>query len=187
TTVFSLALLLAGSLWQPAQALRCDRRIVGEQDKMHEVLARCGEPTFRDRHPPLNAYGQSYFGYPEETWYYNFGPNRLIHLLAFRNGRLIEIETGGYGFVPPENPQCQPGDIQRGMSKLRLVAYCGEPVQREQYYQLVPQFLHGHVVGHSGVLQEIWVYNFGARRLLREVILEDGVVTEINAETERGY
>lgn len=183
----ALCLTLLASIWQPAQALRCDRRIVDEEDKMIEVLARCGEPSLRDRHPPVNWYGQGYFGYPEETWYYNFGPNRLLHVLQFRDNRLVRIDTDGYGFQPPSNSNCRPEHIGRGMSKLRLLAACGEPAQRSQYYQMRPQFVHGRVVGHVGVLRETWVYNFGPRRLLREVILEDGTVTEINTETTHGY
>ncbi|MDX1495948.1 MAG: DUF2845 domain-containing protein [Salinisphaeraceae bacterium] len=167
--------------------MRCDRRIVSEQDSMFEVQARCGDPALRDRHPPVNAYGQGYFGYPEETWYYNFGPNRLLHVLEFRNKRLVKIRTDGYGFVMPENTHCLPGDIHRSMSKLRLVAECGEPNQQEHYYQLVPQFRHGYIAGHVGVLREIWLFNFGPRRLLHEVILEDGYVTDVKARTEHGY
>lgn len=187
TLVSALCLILLASAWQPAEALRCDRRIVDEHDRMIEVLARCGEPTLRDRHPPVNAYGRGFFGYPEETWYYNFGPNRLLHVLQFRNNQLVRIETDGYGFLPPSNSRCLPNDISRGMSKLRLLASCGEPAQRDQYYQMRPQFSRGYVVGHVGVLREAWIYNFGSRRLLREVILEDGQVTEINTETTHGY
>jgi hypothetical protein len=180
-------LLVVLAVLQPAYALRCDRRVVDEQDTVLEVLGRCGEPALRDRHPPANLYGQGFFGYPDETWYYNFGPQRLLHILSFRNNRLIRIETDGYGFNPPANSACFPGNIGVGMSKLRLLSSCGEPAQRSQYYQLQPLFRHGEIVGQVGVLRESWHYNFGKRRLLREVILEDGKVTEIKTATSHGY
>lgn len=179
--------LIGGSLLIPAHALRCDRRIVDEQDSVLEVLARCGKPTLRDRHPPVNWYGQGYFSYPDETWYYNFGPRRLLYVLQFRNNRLIRIDTDGHGFLPPRDRRCEPGDIGRGMSKLRLFSSCGEPVQRNQYYQMRPQFAQGEIVGHVGVLRESWHYNFGRRRLMREVILEDGEVIDIKTSTGHGY
>lgn len=184
---WALGLLLAASLLQPATALRCERRIVNEQDSMLQVLSRCGDPALRDRHPAINISGQGFFGYPEETWYYNFGPRRLVHVLRFRNNRLISIETDGYGFHPIARPSCMANDIHEGMSKLRLLAACGEPVARDQFYQLQPQFVHGEVVGQRGVLRESWHYNFGKRRLLREVILEDGKVSDIKTQTGHGY
>lgn len=183
----ALVLLFVASLLQTAHALRCDRRIVSEQDSVLEVLARCGEPALRDFHPPVYWSGHGFYGYPDETWYYNFGPRRLLYVLRFRNNRLVRIDTDGHGFLPPAERHCLPGDIGRGMSKLRLLATCGEPVQRNQLYLLRPQFQHGDIVGHVGVLQEAWLYNFGRRRLLREVILEDGEVTEVKTGTGHGY
>lgn len=171
----------------PAQALRCDNRIVQEQDSMLQVLARCGEPALRDRHPPSLHYGYGNFGYPEETWYYNFGPRRLLHILSFRNQRLTRIKTDGYGFRPITNPQCRPNSIVRGMSKLQLLGHCGEPEHRSAHYVLRPQLHHGEVIGHSGVLRESWLYNFGSRHLLREVRLEDGSVTEVRTDGDYGY
>ncbi len=180
-------LFLTACLQEPAHALRCDRRIVSEHDTVLEVLARCGEPALRDRHPPVNWYGQGFFGYPDETWYYNFGPQRLLHILSFRNNQLIRIETDGYGFNPPRDSNCLPGEIARGMSKLRLLASCGEPVQRAQYYQLRPLYVAGQIVGQIRILRESWHYNFGKQRLLREVVIEDGKVTEVRTTSSHGY
>ncbi|WP_082048073.1 DUF2845 domain-containing protein [Geoalkalibacter ferrihydriticus] len=33
-----------------------------------------------------------------DEWTYNFGPRRFLLHLIFENGRLRQIETGGYGF-----------------------------------------------------------------------------------------
>jgi hypothetical protein len=46
-------------------------------------LARSG-PSF----PPAG---------PKSVWTYNFGPNRLVYRLTFREGKLVHIAIGGYG------------------------------------------------------------------------------------------
>jgi hypothetical protein len=34
---------------------------------------------------------------PKQVWTYHFGPTRLIDMLTFLEGKLVKIETGGYG------------------------------------------------------------------------------------------
>lgn len=93
------AMAFAASLYsQSALALRCDRALVVEGDVKFEVLRRCGEPYFVDAWeiPYYEGYGTLFM----EEWSYNFGPTRLIRILRFRNGRLVAILTGEYGFQP---------------------------------------------------------------------------------------
>jgi hypothetical protein len=33
-----------------------------------------------------------------EEWIYNFGPTQFMRILRFENNKLIEIETGDYGY-----------------------------------------------------------------------------------------
>ena len=33
-----------------------------------------------------------------EEWTYNLGPNRFTRILTFRNNKLVDIRTGGYGY-----------------------------------------------------------------------------------------
>ena len=91
--------------WQPAQALRCNGGLVSEGDYKFDVLRRCGQPYFVDAWQDPYFYGLS-FGFVED-WYYNFGPSYLIRILRLRNGRLVDILTGDYGFNGPPLP---PGD-----------------------------------------------------------------------------
>jgi hypothetical protein len=35
---------------------------------------------------------------PVETWLYNLGSNQLMRRLRFEDGKVVEIETLGYGF-----------------------------------------------------------------------------------------
>jgi hypothetical protein len=32
-----------------------------------------------------------------EDWVYDLGPGRFVRTFTFRNGRLVAIQTGGYG------------------------------------------------------------------------------------------
>lgn len=97
-------LLIAITLWlataQSAFALRCGQSIITMGDKQFEVLQKCGEPFFADSwQAPLFHQGFYLGSDIVEEWYYNFGPQRFIRILLFRNGRLILIQTGDYGFL----------------------------------------------------------------------------------------
>lgn len=106
-----------------AQSMRCETsRIVARGNTTAEVVQLCGEPSARDIHEecidPISR--QRIVGQPgvcnvvvydarkqqarlpydrltSEIWTYNFGPNRLLYKLTFRNGELSEITTKGYG------------------------------------------------------------------------------------------
>lgn len=197
SAVLAAILLLAVLSAAPVRAsdsLRCGSRLVSTDAIAPAVLAACGEPALRD---VWNRYADAYAGQvgDSEVWTYNFGPNQLLRLLHFRNGRLHHIDTEGYGFRPVEHPQCSPNDILVGYSKYRLLAYCGEPVQRRALGFLVPYEardrgrLHGDPLQFHGFTpnyQEEWTYNFGSGYLLRRIVLENGKVTSIT-DGDRGY
>jgi Protein of unknown function (DUF2845) len=92
-----------GLVW----ALDCEGRLVSLGHAPWEVHAICGEPTqIEDTlqliHKPV--YGPSgrvvdYFpmAVPKSMWTYNFGSSRLVYLLTFLEGKLVKIDTAGYG------------------------------------------------------------------------------------------
>lgn len=186
--------LLAAEPAQASDSLRCGSRIVSTDAIAPAVLAACGEPALRD---VWNRDAEAYASEvgDSEVWTYNFGPNQLLRLLYFRKGRLQRIETEGYGFRPVDHPRCGPNDILEGYSKYRLLAYCGEPVQRRALGYWLPfearepghdrrDRLQSHVFTPN--YQEEWTYNFGSSYLLRRIVLENGKVTAIT-DGERGY
>lgn len=183
---FCLAVLVA--CWPlaggAADDLRCPGGMVGNGDTAAQVRAACGEPDFVDPWerrdtPPRYAIPA------RETWVYNPGPGRLIRMLHFREGRLFAVEPDGYGFAVPGPRDCGPNEIAPGMSKYRLLEFCGEPAQRESVilYRPLPPVSFARF---TPVRRETWVYNFGRSRFLREVTLENGVVTDV-AVGDRGY
>jgi hypothetical protein len=110
----AIALLTLLTISAPvrADAMRCGSKLVTDGDSAAKVLSRCGEPeqivetlvyrTFR----PLHLQGTHAFpvgiettvGILVEKWTYNFGPMKLMRVLHFENGYLVEVETLGYGY-----------------------------------------------------------------------------------------
>jgi hypothetical protein len=90
---------------------RCGGRIIDVGNMRDYVLHQCGQPSnidekterlatgFRSRYPE-NQEGYNYIINENriEVWTYNLGPTQFIRYLTFRNGKLIDIKTGGYGY-----------------------------------------------------------------------------------------
>lgn len=102
-----------------AQALHCQGRIVSTGDSPARVRSLCGEPTdiaqrteSRSRTVVRRGPGGSVISDSiavsvlVEQWTYDFGPSRFVRVLVFEDGRLIRIDTLGYGTPghsgPPE-------------------------------------------------------------------------------------
>ncbi len=115
----TLALLLLATT--PALAFRCGNKIVSEGDHYSKVLKYCGEPVgvqerviyregvtrprFRAEGPnglpydqEVLRYDRSYVEVLVEEWTYNFGPRRLMQLVRFENGFVVEVDRLGYGY-----------------------------------------------------------------------------------------
>ncbi|MFP2905808.1 DUF2845 domain-containing protein [Pyxidicoccus sp. 3LFB2] len=96
-------------LWVPmtgqAASLRCGTALVADGSSKSDVLAKCGEPLAkesrseseevktRDGDTSAKRTVQKTF----EEWTYNFGPNRLMQVVVFENGKLIDVKSAGYG------------------------------------------------------------------------------------------
>ncbi|MGH8460176.1 MAG: DUF2845 domain-containing protein [Stenotrophobium sp.] len=182
--------VLVFCLWaaqaQASGSLRCGSRIVSEGDSVAALLAACGEPAYRDVWSLPNGY-DTVAG--EEQWYYNFGSNLLLRVIRLRAGRVVDIGSDGYGYNEPPHPPCDPDRIVEGLSKFRLVLACGAPFTRRTIGYVMPYaaddfYRYG---GYAGaVFREEWVYNFGPRRYLLVVTLENGRVVDVQNDDSRG-
>jgi len=99
----AVALVGASVVAEAAGGLRCGNRLVREGDRIDEVFRLCGEPTFRtfsiesvslETSPGLFVTRQVQV----ETWTLNRGPREFIRYLTFRDGRLIRVDEGNYGY-----------------------------------------------------------------------------------------
>jgi hypothetical protein len=186
-----LTLLTAAGAAHADDSIRCGNRIVERGRPQAEVEQLCGAPSYRDRRIDARSpYGNTYD--MADVWYYNRGPGQLIRELVFRDGRLDDVQSDGYGFVEPQTHQCQPSDIVVGMSKYRLVTFCGEPLSKQAMNIEAPVVMGPRAGLPRGgawvtpVYREQWVYNFGPSYFMREVTIDNGTVTEIH-NGDRGY
>ncbi len=88
---------------------RCVDPTFHEGETTYDVLARCGEPAFRDlrvdvqtrilgdEHAPLVQAAS--VNVTVEVWTYDFGPSTFVRLLTFEDGKLVRIETGSRGYA----------------------------------------------------------------------------------------
>ena len=92
-------------------AFKCGTAVVMPGDTRDQVAAKCGNPSGIERStavvPPVAwvngvpvSAGNTPIEVPVEVWLYNFGPTELMHRVRFASGRVVMIETLGYGYAP---------------------------------------------------------------------------------------
>ncbi len=74
----------------PIPRARCTPDALHIGDRTFDVLARCGEPAYRD----LRQVSQSV----AEVWTYDFGPRTFVRYVELQGGRIMQIRTGSYGY-----------------------------------------------------------------------------------------
>jgi hypothetical protein len=80
----------------------CDEQSPVIGDTKAEVRIKCGEPFWKDAREeeviePVERGMKKKVVVIFDEWTYNFGPNRFIRIYQFKNGKLVDIRTGGYG------------------------------------------------------------------------------------------
>jgi hypothetical protein len=185
---------------RPAGALRCPGGIVSEGDRKVEVLARCGEPAQREVRPEESALSvldldrnREVLDERRETatveeWAYNFGPTQLLYFVTFRNGKVADIQTGGYGFALPRlgelGPEGWGESAAVGRRKLEVLRSCGEPASVDRRYVERARTVSGPrprtlIERRETVAVEEWTFNFGPNRLLYVFTFENGKVVRV--------
>jgi hypothetical protein len=94
-----------------AASFRCGGRIIDVGQSRDFVFHKCGQPTNIEER--TERFGTNFIQrYPEdherynyiinknqiEVWTYNLGPTQFVRYLTFKNGKLIDIKTGDYGY-----------------------------------------------------------------------------------------
>jgi hypothetical protein len=83
----------------------CESSAIHIGDTTLDLLARCGEPATRDvtqepRAVPVAVSGPPGFVTVQvETWTYDFGPQRFIAIVKLEDGKIVSVESGGYGYA----------------------------------------------------------------------------------------
>ena len=90
-----------------AQTLRCGGELVSIGDVKFEVLSKCGEPASKETFerqreveifdPKDKVQRRFRATVTVDLWTYNFGPGGFLYLVTFENGRVVDIESAGFG------------------------------------------------------------------------------------------
>jgi len=117
---WTLAVLLSLAAASPAYAFRCGSHLITEGDPRSKVVAYCGDPTEVQnttsvlRRPVTWINGRPYtvgdgfIEIPVEVWVYNLGPSKLMRQIRFEGGRVVAIDTLGYGYYEPNGKPAAP-------------------------------------------------------------------------------
>lgn len=177
-----LLVLLMLAISVPAHALRCDGRLVNPGDHALQVRERCGEPYWVDRYSEWLIRGER--GPLEqriernvEVWFYNFGSNRFLQRLVFRDNRLQSEQNLGYGFTrQPE--RCNVDRLLPGTSNGEIIARCGPPQSQSQRYGDVIERDDSGNARVRVVRRDEWIYDAGGSRDYRLLVIVDGRLSE---------
>jgi hypothetical protein len=89
-TVFAASVFVAGTAdCQAASQMNCGSALVKLGDGKTEVLAKCGEPDYRE----IVSGG---YEDKREIWVYRFGSTKFAHTLTFTGFRLDDIVVETY-------------------------------------------------------------------------------------------
>lgn len=191
-TLISSLLTIVGS----SHALRCSNSLVSRGDRKIEVILKCGEPFLIEKwDEEISIYEDVKFredktgvrtsvvrrriGSYDEEWTYNFGSNKFLQFLQFRDHKLVRIVDGPKGFdgsIPssPDRTRC-PDTLSPGDKKAVVLMKCGAPVRKDLTTD-----------AYARVINEEWSYNFGPQNFLYFINFRHGEVTSIE-RGEEGY
>ncbi len=92
-----------------AASLRCGSDLISDGASKVDVLLKCGEPMFKETRTEYEGVKQKYKGTQTDVtteqviqktideWTYNYGPQRLMQVVVFENGKLVDVRSGTYG------------------------------------------------------------------------------------------
>jgi hypothetical protein len=80
------------------QSIRCGSKLVTEGMSQAKVAALCGQPAQVVHPPAYDVVVPGASDVEEEIWIYNFGRNKLMQRIRFRNGIVANIGSVGYGY-----------------------------------------------------------------------------------------
>lgn len=181
-----LCLLAMTTLAQASKGeLRCGTSLVGDGAWPLEVEKTCGRPDYVSEYPTATMPGLGVVQ-TEEHWYYNPGPQQFIKRLVFRNGKLVRVDSLGYGFHVARSPSCSTSTLRHAKTEYELIARCGEPASKRVEWQIPSkQKNREHWETTQPVLVQEWLYEFSSNQFRQVVTLRDGQVTDIESRADR--
>jgi len=100
-------LLLPATIAYSSDSFYCRGKLIHDGSGAPEVQEACGPPTRKDFGGSALIYraGRYWNLNFDQTWIYNFGPHRLMKTIRFLDGKVVDIETGGFGWTEKQAEQ----------------------------------------------------------------------------------
>lgn len=159
------------------QKFECSGRVIGAGLPRADVLAACGPPAWQDQRTDSRVDGIGPDGTVlvsvfTEEWIFDFGPDRLLHFVYFRDGKVAGIRTGGYGGLGSD---CGDGDnLAIGDSKLEVFRKCGAPARVGRGQEGETELTDPDTVVRRILDSDYWTYDFGPSRFVRMLTFGNG-------------
>ena len=105
-TKISVVLMLFMVSMTSQASFRCDGEIIQVGDPEVKVVGACGFPSSETKYQSGGLIHNSTGGAREmigsemNKVIYNFGPEKFMQILTYKNGILVDIKDGGYGYTP---------------------------------------------------------------------------------------
>ncbi len=185
--IFSVLLLLLVSGSAHAQTFDCKGGIASNGDTKADVIAKCGEPAGRDSRQEelvekIDADTKRKTIITIDEWTYNPGPDRLMRVITFRNGRLTDIRETGYGTAGSsgKTDSCADHSPDRGATRAEVRELCGEPFSRDERKEEIVDAVDADTRKKTIVTIEEWTYNYGPSKFLRIFSFTNGKLTDVS-------
>ncbi len=183
---FILAGILCLAVTAPAHAFTCGGSIISEGLTKIEVLMKCGEPASRNsREEQISEKVDNTTRIKTtvgvEEWIYNFGPQSFLQILTFRDGKLVAINSGGYGYPDTKGQPalCDEQKVHVGDTALDVTMECGEPTMKDGRKEEIIEDTGVGLKRKTTVNVEEWTYNFGPNRFMRIFTFRNGRLIDI--------
>lgn len=172
----------------PAAAMRCGSYLVSPGDTKGEVLFKCGEPVSHNTHEEQVREGidqgrEVRTTYIFDDWVYNFGPDQLLQIVTFRNGRVFSLRTGDYGFPSRgTDDTCRHGQLLKtGETVAEVELKCGPPADRESRADVIVDTYGTSTSLRREIAIDEWMYNFGPDYFILYLRFENGRLVDIDS------
>jgi hypothetical protein len=169
-----------------ADSLRCGNTVISLGDTKTDVLMKCGDPAGTDSWQEeiverIDAETKKKAVVTTDEWTYNQGPDALIRVLTFRNGKLADIKEGGYGYAAARAKVsgCEKEYPDKGTTRAEVEANCGQPFSKSERQEEMLEAIDQNTKRKVSVTIEEWTYNYGPDRFIRIFEFNNGKLVDI--------
>jgi hypothetical protein len=179
------SLALAASLVAPTfagEAFYCGEKLVELGAGEQEVIGKCGVPDFSETWEEefvqkLNEDFERSTGVNFAEWTYDYGSNRLIRVLLFREGILKDVQSRGYS--PSSSADCSRKIVDVGATKFEVLRQCGQPQARRQATEKRLEPIDALHRRRYSITTEYWTYRGRGDALPRTIVFRNRRVIDI--------